>query len=278
MDWIYIVLGASLIGLTLGLLGSGGSILTVPILVYLLKHPDKISIAESLAIVGGIALVGASINAKTRNIDWRSVIWFGLPGMAGTYVGAALAGLVSGSVQLAVFGGVMLAAAWRMAMPRTNTTSHRIEQTELPDANPHQRAAWKIAVNGVLVGCLTGFVGVGGGFIIVPALVLLGGLPMQLAVGTSLVIIAMNAASGLWKYTLVLGSLDQHVDWSIIAIFIAIGGVGSFVGSTVGKRLNQQLLRRLFAGFLVVMSLFIMGREVPKLMAHSAEVADEIGT
>ena len=108
------VVGAILIGLTLGLLGSGGSILTVPVLVYLLGHQDKVAIAESLAIVGGIALAGMIPYARARLIDWRSVVLFGLPGMAGTYGGAWLARFVSGPAQLTLFAGVMLIAAWMM--------------------------------------------------------------------------------------------------------------------------------------------------------------------
>ncbi|MGD9855340.1 MAG: TSUP family transporter, partial [Planctomycetaceae bacterium] len=103
------IAGALLIGLTLGLLGSGGSILTVPVLVYLLGHQDKVAIAESLAIVGTIALSGMLPYAGAKQVDWRSVLFFGLPGMAGTYAGVWLAHYISGTAQLTLFGGVMLA-------------------------------------------------------------------------------------------------------------------------------------------------------------------------
>src|SRR5690606_18217679 len=109
-----LLIGALLIGITLGLLGSGGSILTVPVLVYLLGHADKVAIAESLAIVGMIALLGIFPYARSRLIDWRSVVFFGLPGMVGTYGGAWLANFVPGAAQLVLFGLVMLLAAGLM--------------------------------------------------------------------------------------------------------------------------------------------------------------------
>lgn len=159
------LLGALLIGLSLGLLGSGGSILTVPVLVYLLGEPPKQAIAESLLIVGGIALLGAVPYALRGLVDFRNVLFFGLPGMAGTYFGAWLSRFVSGQVQLLTFALVMLLAAYFMARP-------------LPlKRQEGGRKPWKIVLDGLFVGALTGFVGVGGGFLIVPALVLLGGFP-----------------------------------------------------------------------------------------------------
>ena len=180
------VLCALAIGLTLGLLGSGGSILTVPVLVYLLGQPEKVAIAGSLAIVCAIALVGAVPYARQRLIDWRSVVLFGLPGMAGTWLGAWAAQFVSGALQLFVFALVMLAAAWSMfrAPPAADGRG--------------PRHAGLVVADGLAVGALTGFVGVGGGFLIVPALVLLGGLTIQRAIATSLLVIAMKSAAGFW--------------------------------------------------------------------------------
>ncbi len=114
---IFAWIGAALIGLSLGLLGSGGSILTVPVLVYLVGEPEKLAIAESLAIVGGISLIGAIPYALKRQIDWRSVLWFGGPGVVGTYLGAALSVYLSGVVQLLLFAAVMLLAAVMMFRP-----------------------------------------------------------------------------------------------------------------------------------------------------------------
>ena len=191
---MYALLGAVAIGLTLGLLGSGGSILTVPVLVYLAGQPDKVAIAESLAIVGAIAAVGALSYTRQGLVDWRAVVGFGVPGIVGTFLGAVLAAHVPGPVQLALFGVVMLAAAGAMFRGRAALAG---------EARP-SRPAWIIAALGVSVGVMTGLVGVGGGFLIVPALVLLVGLDMRLAVGTSLSIIVLNSLTGFLKYLDVL--------------------------------------------------------------------------
>ena len=170
MDYLLALPGALAIGLSLGLLGSGGSILTVPVLVYLLGQDEKVAIAGSLFIVGTIALVGGMQFLRAGFIQWRSVLIFGLPGMAGTYFGAVIAAFVPGTMQLALFALVMLGASYLMLRP-----------LDLEHADSTPRATWKIAVDGLAVGVITGLVGVGGGFLIVPALVLLGGLTMHLS-------------------------------------------------------------------------------------------------
>jgi uncharacterized membrane protein YfcA len=254
------ILGALIIGLMLGLLGSGGSILTVPVLVYVLGHEDKVAIAESLAIVGGISLVAMLPYARSHEVDWRSVVLFGLPGMAGTYGGAWIAKFVPGAAQLVLFAVVMLLAAWMMIRkPRSAPQKHR-------DAIDHRHAAWKVVVEGSSVGVLTGLVGVGGGFLIVPALVILGGLSMRLAVGTSLMVIALKSLSGFAKYVGVLESLGVGVDWQTIGAFTAIGVLGSFAGRLIGSRLNQRALRWDFAGFLLIMSVYVLSREIPHVV------------
>lgn len=242
MFWAWV--GALLIGVTLGLLGSGGSILTVPVLVYLVDIPEKVAIAESLAIVGVVSLAGAVPCALKNKIHYRSIIYFGIPGMAGTYGGAFLAKYVTGTFQLLVFAGVMILAAWMMF----RDSERLIDDTE---RTPH--AKWKLALEGTGVGILTGFVGVGGGFLIVPALVLLGGLSIHLAIGTSLAIISMKSFTGFVKYLDVLKDLDLSVDWSLLALFSAIGILGSFIGNRAGKYLSQAHLKKGFAIFLVLM-------------------------
>lgn len=247
-------LGALAIGLALGLLGSGGSILTVPVLVYLLGQDEKTAIAGSLFIVGAIAAAGGVQFAWRQRVDWRSVLLFGLPGMAGTYLGAWLGGLVSGALQLAVFAGVMLLAAALMFRPPV-----------VKDGPHSPRSGWKVALDGVAVGILTGFVGVGGGFLIVPALVLLGGLPMHLAVGTSLVIITLKSFTGFAKYLDVLGDLGLALDWRILLIVTGVGVAGSFAGRLLGNRISQARLQRIFALFLVVIGLWILVQSVPEV-------------
>lgn len=277
------ILGALLIGISLGLLGSGGSILTVPVLVYLLDHNGKAAIAESLGIVGGIALVGAIPYGRLRQIDWRNVVFFGLPGMAGTYGGAWLARYVPGTVQLILFAVVMLLAAWMMFR---NSKPRRRELAGTPvnprgdgtDEPPPRHPVWKITLEGLVVGVVTGLVGVGGGFLIVPALVLLGGLPMRLAVGTSLVVIALKSFSGFFKYLDVLADLDIPLAWGTIGWFIAIGVVGTLVGHHIGAKINQRVLQRTFAVFLVLMSCFVLSREVPKVLPGTTSKATAMAT
>jgi hypothetical protein len=267
---MYIVLtigGAALVGALLGLLGSGGSILTVPVLVYLLGHSDKSAIAESLAIVGALAVVGAIPYARHRQIDWRSAVLFGLPGMLGTYAGAWLALFVSGPVQLVLFAAVMLLAAWfmyRSAVTDPQTTS-QVTNTS-PHPTPHPRhPAWQIAIEGIVVGVLTGLVGVGGGFLIVPALVLLGGLPMRLAVGTSLVVIGLKSAAGFAKYWWAQQTLHLNFDWQVMGWFVVIGAIGIFWGEHFSRRANQRILKQGFAMFLVAMGIFVLWQELPHL-------------
>lgn len=251
LAWI----GAALIGLSLGLLGSGGSILTVPVLVYLVGEPEKLAIAESLAIVGGISLVGAVPYVLKRQIDWRSVLWFGLPGVTGTFLGAALSVFLSGVVQLLLFSVVMLLAAGMMFRPQKMT------------ARPAQpRSPLKIGMEGLGVGVLTGLVGVGGGFLIIPALVLLGGLPMGLAVGTSLLIIAAKSFAGFGKYMDVLAEQNLSMNWTLIALFTAIGIAGSFLGAWLGRKVSNDSLKRGFASFLVVMGLYVLATNVPRVL------------
>ena len=207
--------GAIAIGISLGLLGSGGSILTVPVLVYLIGQDEKVAIAGSLFIVGSIALVGSLQFLRAGLIQWRSVLVFGLPGMAGTWFGAYLAGWVPGITQLALFAVVMLIASWLMLRP-----------PDLESTDRAPRAVWKISVDGLIVGVITGLVGVGGGFLIVPALVLLGGLTMRQAVATSLVVIALKSFSGFYKYVDVLAQQGLELDWRTLILVTGLGIAG----------------------------------------------------
>ena len=250
----FTLLGALAIGLSLGLLGSGGSILTVPVLLYLVGQPEKLAIGGSLLVVGLIASSAAVPYALHRQVDWRNVAWFGLPGMLGAWLGATLAHWVPGAVQLALFAVVMLVAAWRMLR---GASMQRIE---------HEPRRMAVVAGGFAVGALSGLVGVGGGFLIVPALVLLAGVPMVNAVGTSLAVIALNSFTGFAKY---LGVLERHslaLDWGVLLVVAAVGIVGSFAGHRLGRRLPQATLRKVFGAFLVVMGLVIAADAGPRLL------------
>jgi len=244
--------GAIAIGISLGLLGSGGSIITVPVLIYLFGQDEKVAIAGSLFIVGSIALAGSLQFIRAGLINWRSVMTFGVPGMLGTYLGALIAAYVSGIVQLVLFSLVMLLASYFMLRPmRLDTGEHR------------PRALWKIAGDGLVVGVITGLVGVGGGFLIVPALVLLGGLSMHQAVATSLMIIALKSFSGFYKYLDVLSDHGLRLDWHVLGLVTALGIAGSFAGSRLARRVHHDRLRRWFGYFLIVMGLYILARSLP---------------
>jgi uncharacterized membrane protein YfcA len=250
LAWI----GALIIGLSLGLLGSGGSILTVPVLVYLVGQDPKVAMAGSLMIVGLISLFAAWPYAKQKTIDWRMVGWFGLPGLLGAVFGAWLAHFIDSVIQMLIFSALMLSAAYLMFKPVD--LSH----------TPPLRSTSKIVADGLVVGAVTGLVGVGGGFLIIPALVLLGGLSMRLAVGTSLVIIAIKSFAGFAVYLDVLSAQNLALDWMIILKFTLIGILGGWLGHKVSHHFDQQKLRRLFAIFLVLMGLFILYQKLPELM------------
>lgn len=248
-------IGAVVIGLSLGLLGSGGSILTVPVLVYLLGQSDKAAIAASLAIVGGIAVPGALVAGIQRRVHWRSVLLFGGAGIPGAWAGSWLARFVPGSVQLTTFAVVLLVAAWFTARGRASTAAP-------PTCH---RCGLLIALQGIAVGVLTGFVGVGGGFLIVPALMLLGGLPIEIAVGSSLVIIVVNSWTGLLMH-LKTPTGTIALDWELIATFIAVGAVGSVAGQLAARRVPRHQLKVAFAVFLVAVGGFVLWRALPQVL------------
>jgi uncharacterized membrane protein YfcA len=198
--------------------------------------------------------------------------------MLGTYLGAHLSRFISGPVQLVFFGVIMLLAAWMMFRKASQRESAKAEEKEGEEDPSEKRPVVAIiALEGVVVGIITGLVGVGGGFLIVPALVILGRLPMRLAIGTSLAIIALNSLIGFGKYLNVLETLQLEVDWATIALFVALGSIGSLTGKMIGTKLNQHVLRRAFAIFLVIMGLFVLSREIPHLMSTGPAVAASHG-
>lgn len=227
---------AVLIGLSLGLLGGGGAILTVPVLVYALGLGMKQAVPTSLVIVGLTSLTGAVHHRRAGTLDGRVAATFGPAAVAGALAGARAALAVSGRTQLTVFAVVLLVAAAFMFKG--------------PPQLPHQhRSVPLFLAIGAAVGFLTGFIGVGGGFLYVPALVLLAGLEMKAAVGTSLALIALSSAAGLAGY---LGRVE--LDWLLIGGFAALALVGVGIGSRLVPHVPQERLRR---GFVVL--LFVMG-------------------
>ncbi|MFN7019975.1 MAG: sulfite exporter TauE/SafE family protein [Phycisphaerales bacterium] len=266
---IWAWLGAAAVGLSLGLLGSGGAILTVPILVYLVGHDEKSAIAESLAIVGAIALVGAARAAGQGRVDFRSAALLAIPGVLGTYLGASAARFIPGSVQLLLLAVLMLTASGLMFRGEKTNPGKNVENAPDQTGRSGLVATGLVAAQGVGLGVVTGLVGVGGGFLIVPVLVLLRRVPMPTAIGTSLAIIAVNSTSGLLKYMWVLdgmaklGSSTPRVNWSIVLVFSAVGIAGSLVGNLLSGRIDPRTLKRMFAFFLVVMAGYIVVRQAP---------------
>jgi uncharacterized protein len=257
---------AALIGLSLGLLGGGGSILTVPIFVYLLGFGAREAIAMSLAVVGAVSLFGAAGHWRAGNVNVRVALIFGSVAMVGTYLGARLAIFVSGAAQLALFAVVMLVAA--VFMFRDRGTAPELLAGPAGEVPVQPMPLGLIVVEGMAVGVLTGLVGVGGGFLIVPALVLLGKLPMKQAVGTSLLVIAMKSATGF------LGYLDQVVvPWGFMALFTMVAMVGIVGGTYLVRFVSQAQLRRTFAVFLVVMGSFILYQNRSVVLPHATAEA-----
>ena len=241
---------AALVGLSLGMMGGGGSILTVPIFVYVLHYDPKLAIAMSLPVIGITSLVGAIGHWKARNVNVKTAFEFGVFAMCGAFAGARLARLLTGSVQLTLLASVMLAAA--VTMYRSSRTG---AVKAMPDASPRAMPVALLIPVALAVGVLTGVVGIGGGFLVVPALVLLARVPMKQAIGTSLLVIAMNSASGFVGY---LGHVD--VPWTFMFSFTGVAVCGILAGTYFVRFVSQPALKRSFAVFLVVMGTFMLYR------------------
>lgn len=214
----------------------------------------------SLAVVGTVSLFGAFGHWRAGNVNVRVALIFGVVAMAGTYLGARLAVFFSGGAQLALFAIVMLLAAFFMFRDRKpvaaelgDTDALEGAPVEPEGADVKEMPIGLIVMEGIAVGVLTGLVGVGGGFLIVPALVLLGKLPMKQAVGTSLLVIAMKSAAGFYGY---LGQVE--VPWGFMAGFTAVAMAGIFGGTYLVRFVSQAQLKRAFSIFLVVMGGFIL--------------------
>ncbi len=238
------------VGTLLGLLGGGGSILTVPALVYLVGQSPQVAVTASLAIVGANSAVGAYLHNTHGALNWRVAMVFGGVGMIMAYFSAGISKQFSPILLMIIFAGLMLFIGGLMVFYHPQET-HRQKQISLS----------KVVISGGVVGALTGILGVGGGFLIVPALVMLVGLPMKQAVGTSLVIIAMNSASGF------LGHLTgEAIDIALIASFVLAGMGGTFFGVELGRRISPEMLRKGFAGFVIVLAIFLLIDNVGKLV------------
>lgn len=239
------------IGLSLGFIGGGGSIITVPVLVYVLGVPAHRAIGMSLAVVGSTALVGALLHHRRDAVAWRTGSLFAASGIASAFLGSKLTRLVSPAVLLLLFAGLMLVVATVMLARKPPADDEPLHAPSLP----------REILAGLGVGFLTGFLGVGGGFLIVPALVLFGGLAMKEAIGTSLFVIAVNCASGL------LGHLSAgDADWRLTLMVAALAVTGALAGTALSHRFHPTHLRRIFAWFVVAVALFLIARNYNALL------------
>ena len=250
-----------LVGLSLGALGGGGSILTVPTLVYVLGQSPKSATTSSLLIVGATTLIGMLPHLRAGRVRLGQGIAFGLLGVLGTSAGSFLATGVPSKVLLLAFAGLMLVVAGLMTR-RRRTESRRDRTAAAPTAakpiitaSPFAcdcRRLIVLLLTATGVGLLTGFFGVGGGFAVVPALVLALRLPMPVAVGTSLVVITVNSATALASR---LGQ-GVHLDWPLIVTFAAAAVIGSLLGSRITSRVSPSRLNLWFTGLLVAVALY----------------------
>jgi uncharacterized membrane protein YfcA len=239
---------AVFVGAALGLLGGGGSILTVPLLAYVAGMDAKQAIATSLLVVGVTSAIGAISHARAGRVQWRTGLIFGGAGMAGAYAGGLLAQFIPGGILLVGFAVMMIATAIAMLRGR--------KSVDTPEGG-HRLPVPKIIAEGLVVGLVTGLVGAGGGFLVVPALALLGGLPMPIAVGTSLIVIAMKSFAGLGGY---LASVQ--INWTIALAVTAAAAVGALAGARLTAKINPDALRKAFGWFVLAMSSIILTQEI----------------
>ncbi|MGD9606489.1 MAG: sulfite exporter TauE/SafE family protein [Leucobacter sp.] len=254
---------AAVVGVSLGLLGGGGSILTVPILTYVLGMEPREAIAASLFIVGATSAVSAITHAKAGRVRWKTGILFGLAGMAGAFGGGLLGGYIPGVVLMILFAIMMIVTSVAMIRGRKDRggSAGSAEGSAGGSAERGLPVA-RILIDGLLVGLATGLVGAGGGFLIVPALNLLGGLPMAIAVGTSLLVITMKSFAGLGGYL-----FSVQLNWPIVLAFTGAAVAGSFVGTALAGRVPERALRRGFGIFVLAMGVFVLVQEIPPLIA-----------
>jgi uncharacterized membrane protein YfcA len=267
--------GAILMGLSLGLIGGGGSILTVPILVYLFQVDAVLATAYSLFIVGLTSLVGSVSHVKLGNIHWRTAVVFGIPSIISVFLtrsflvpkmpdpiftlgqdpsGGAAFVMTKAVGLMVLFAIIMVMAAYSMIKPSNKSA---VASGVSADVEPQFNYPLILA-EGAIVGVVTGLVGAGGGFLIIPALVLLAKLPMKQAVGTSLMIIAAKSLIGF------VGDMrgDEVIDWSFLATFSSIAVVGILLGSWLSKRIPGEKLKPAFGWFVLVMGTYIIVKEL----------------
>lgn len=257
-------ISAILVGVALGLIGSGGSILTVPILVYMMSVDPVLATAYSLFVVGATSLVGGVKNILNKMVDLKTAVVFGVPSIIAVYLTRAYLvpfipevifsvgdfQLTKSIALMLLFAVVMILASMSMIKPRKKTNDYDLSSIKYNYP--------LVLLEGSLVGVLTGLVGAGGGFLIIPALVILARMPMKLAVGTSLLIIAAKSLLGF------LGDIqsDRNIDWILLSIFTGLSVAGIFIGIYLSKKIDGDKLKTGFGWFVLLMGVYIIIKEL----------------
>lgn len=243
---IFAWLGALAVGLALGLTGAGGSIITMPVLVYLAAVPPQTAVGMSLLVVGVAALAGAVQRALAGEVHGRAVVLFSLSGMLGATLGARMTHQVSGELLLLLFAALMLTVAVKMLTARSPTNE------PAADCRPV-----RCLMAGFGVGAMTGFLGVGGGFLLVPALVRFARLPLRMAAGSSLAIIAINSATGFFSHW-----GESEIRWPLAGIFAALAVFGTVAGNALATRLPVQRLQQFFAVLVLLTGGYVLWKNM----------------
>ena len=283
LDLVLAVVAGGLIGLSLGALGGGGSILAVPVLVYALGQSPAQATTGSLVVVGVTALIGAVTAYRAGNVLLARGVTFGLVAIGGAVVGAKASALVSEAVLLAAFAMLMLVVAGMMAVRQVQARRAAGDQEDDPDTGGHNTKrhmlddpiitfsptfacqcprALKVLITATVVGLLTGFLGVGGGFLVVPALLLALALPMEYAAGTSLVVITLTSAAAL----AVRAGVGSAPDWRLVLVLTAVSAVGGFLGAKLADRIDTDRLSAAFTVLVLAVAVYTAARALPALL------------
>jgi hypothetical protein len=251
---LYLAIGLVLsvaIGLSLGLIGGGGSIITVPVLVYVIGVEPHEAIGMSLAVVGVTSAIGAALHHRQGTVKLRIGAIFGASGILGAYFGSRLTYLLSPASLLLSFAALMLVISAVMLAKKRRDEA-------IPHRSPN---IIKAMLAGLMVGLLTGFLGVGGGFLVVPALVLFGGLSMKEAIGTSLIVISINCAAGLAGH-LSYGAFDLR----LTMLVTALAAIGTLIGTALSHKTSPMRLKTGFALFVIAVAVFLVAKNYSALL------------
>lgn len=238
---------SSLIGVSLGMLGGGGSILTLPILLYLFNMETHQAIAGSLFVVGTTSLLASLKHARLGNVSYRTGLLFSIGGMSGAYLGGRLGVLMSGNLLIGLFIGMMVVTAGSMLRGSRTVNSSQKEGVRKPLI---------LVLDGFLVGGFTGMIGAGGGFLVVPALLFIARLPIRTAIGTSLFVICLKSFAGFLGYL-----SETSIPWGILISVTVAALIGSLIGTRLSNRISPDRLRHTFAYFILVMAALVVYKQ-----------------